>query len=100
MEKKSITKSELIDRLSKKLPGLALEDVKFAVNIVLEQMTHAISIGERLEFRGFGGFSLHYHPPRLCHNPKTNEAIDFPGKYRPHFKPAKELRERVNNKRR
>jgi integration host factor subunit beta len=99
MNKKSITKSELIGRLSKKLPGLSLGDVKFAVHIMLEHMSQTISIGERLEFRGFGSFSLHYHPPRRGRNPATNEVIVVPGKYRPHFKPAKELREGVNNKR-
>jgi len=98
MKKKSITKSELIDRLSKKLPDLALVDVKLVVGILLEQMTQTISIGERLEFRGFGSFSLHYHPPRRRRNPKTNEVIDFPGKHRPHFKPGKGLRKRVNKK--
>ncbi len=100
MKKKSITKSELIDRLSKKLPDLAFEDVKFAVEIILEQMTQTISIGERLEFRGFGSFSLHYHPPRRGRNPATDEVITIPGKYHPHFKPGKALREGVNNKRR
>jgi integration host factor subunit beta len=29
-------------------------------------------------------------------NPKTGEAVQLPGKYVPHFKPGKELRERVN----
>jgi len=100
MKKKSITKTELIDRLSKKLPDLAFEDVKFAVVIILEQMTQTISIGERLDFRGFGSFSLHYHPPRQGRNPATNEMMPIPGKYHPHFKPAKALREGVNNKRR
>jgi len=100
MKKKSKTKSVLIDRLSKKLPGFSLEDAKFAVDIMLEQMTQTISIGERLEFRCFGSFLLHDQPPRRGRNPATNEVIVVPGKYRPHFKPGKELRERVNNKRR
>ncbi len=100
MKKEPLTKSELIDRLSEKLPGLSLGDVRFSVNIILEQMAQAMSTGERLEFRGFGSFSLHYHPPRQGRNPKTEEKITVPGKYSPHFKPAKELRERVNNKRR
>jgi integration host factor subunit beta len=46
--------------------------------------------------RGFGSFSLHFRPPRLGRNPKTGESVELPGKYVPHFKPGKELRERVN----
>ena len=97
MKKKSITKTELIDRLSKKLPDLAFEDVKFAVVIILEQMTQTISIGEHLEFRGFGSFSLHYHSPHRGRNPATNEILDIPGKYHLHFKPGKALRELINS---
>ncbi len=63
---------------------------------LLEQMSHALSNGERIEIRGFGSFSLHYRPPRMGRNPKTGTAVALPGKYVPHFKPGKELRERVN----
>ncbi|ELT98910.1 hypothetical protein CAPTEDRAFT_51873, partial [Capitella teleta] len=51
---------------------------------------------ERVEIRGFGSFSLHYRAPRVGRNPKTGEAVSLDGKYVPHFKPGKELRERVN----
>ena len=47
--------------------------------------------------RGFGSFSLHYRPPRTGRNPKTGSAVQVPDKFVPHFKPGKELRERVNN---
>ena len=46
--------------------------------------------------RGFGSFSLHYRPPRTGRNPKTGDAVALPGKHVPHFKPGKELRERVS----
>ena len=49
-----------------------------------------------IEVRGFGSFALHYRPPRMGRNPKTGEAVALPGKHVPHFKPGKELRERVN----
>ncbi len=59
-------------------------------------MSQALSLGERIEIRGFGSFSLHYRPPRMGRNPKTGDAVALPGKHVPHFKPGKELRERVN----
>ena len=55
-----------------------------------------LASGERIEIRGFGSFSLHYREPRIGRNPKTGESVGLSGKHVPHFKPGKELRERVN----
>ena len=60
-------------------------------------MAQTLADGERIEIRGFGSFSLHYRPPRMGRNPKSGEAVALGTKYVPHFKPGKELRERVNN---
>ncbi|WP_082626800.1 integration host factor subunit beta, partial [endosymbiont of Ridgeia piscesae] len=66
------------------------------IKCMIEQMSQALSSGERIEIRGFGSFSLHYRPPRMGRNPKTGMTVALSGKYVPHFKPGKELRERVN----
>ena len=63
---------------------------------VLEQMSLALAEGERIEIRGFGSFSLHFRAPRVGRNPKTGDSVVLSGKYVPHFKPGKELRERVD----
>jgi len=55
-----------------------------------------LATGGRIEIRGFGSFSLHYRAPRVGRNPKTGDTVDLNGKYVPHFKPGKDLRERVN----
>ena len=91
-----MTKSELIEILSQRQAHLKGDDVDLAVKSLLEMMGGALSAGERIEIRGFGSFSLHYRPPRLGRNPKTGESVALPGKYVPHFKPGKELRERVS----
>jgi integration host factor subunit beta len=65
---------------------------------MIEQMSQALASGERIEIRGFGSFSLHFLPPRMGRNPKTGDSVELNGKYVPHFKPGKELRERVNLK--
>ncbi len=96
----SMTKSDLIEvlfgSLARKQAQLAYKDIELAVKTMLEHMGQALSEGERIEIRGFGSFSLHYRSPRVGRNPKTGEAVTLPGKYVPHFKPGKELRERVN----
>ncbi|WP_045727560.1 MULTISPECIES: integration host factor subunit beta [unclassified Xanthomonas] len=91
-----MTKSELIEILARKQVHLKSDDVDLAVKSLLEMMGGALSGGDRIEIRGFGSFSLHYRPPRLGRNPKTGESVALPGKHVPHFKPGKELRERVS----
>lgn len=90
-----MTKSELIELLSRRQPHLKVDDVDMAVKTLLQQMSGALASGERIEIRGFGSFSLHYRPPRTGRNPKTGDAVALSGKHVPHFKPGKELRERV-----
>lgn len=92
-----MTKSELINALAQKQSQLAYKDVEFAVKEMLDQMAQTLATGERIEIRGFGSFSLHYYrPSRTGRNPKTDELVILTPKYVPHFKPGKELRERVN----
>lgn len=91
-----VTKSELIEKLAKKQPHLAYKDIELAVKCIIRQMTQALSSGERIEVRGFGSFSLHYRPPRVGRNPKTGDAVELAAKHVPHFKPGKELRDRVD----
>ncbi len=93
-----MTKSELIEVIAKQQSHLAYRDVELAVKCMLEQMSQALATGERIEIRGFGSFSLHYRPPRTGRNPKTGDSVSLTGKYVPHFKPGKELRDRVNSK--
>lgn len=90
-------KSELITMLAEKLNHLPEKDVEFAVKEILEHMTQTLQKGDRIEIRGFGSFSLHYRAPRVGRNPKTGEKVELDSKYVPHFRPGKELREKVND---
>ena len=66
-----MTKSELIERITDNQAQLSSKDVELAVKTMLEQMSQALSQGDRIEIRGFGSFSLHYRAPRIGRNPKT-----------------------------
>ena len=92
-----MTKSELIELLSRRQTQLAYRDVELAVKSILEHMANTLANGERIEIRGFGSFALHYRPPRVGRNPKSGEPVSLPAKYVPHFKPGKEMRERVDS---
>ncbi len=91
-----MTKSELIERIAAEQSQLSAKDVELAVKMILDHMAETLAEGERIEIRGFGSFSLHYRESRLGRNPKTGEKVELEGKFVPHFKPGKELRERVN----
>ena len=91
-----MTKSELIERIAAVQTQLSAKDLELAVKMMLDHMTTTLASGDRIEIRGFGSFSLHYRAPRLGRNPKTGEKVQLAGKFVPHFKPGKELRERVN----
>ena len=89
-------KSELITALAERQPNLQKEDVEAAVNCMLEQMADALSKGQRIEIRGFGSFDLKSRPARQARNPKTGESVQMAAKVAIHFKPGKEMKDRVN----
>ena len=91
-----MTRSELVEQIAKVSDQLSLKDVELAVRVILEHISRGLACGERIEVRGFGSFSLHYRAPRQAHNPKTGEVLQLECRYVPHFKPGKEMRERVN----
>ncbi|MFT6927452.1 MAG: integration host factor subunit beta [Psychromonas sp.] len=91
-----MTKSDLIERLTSKHFQLSVKEVEDSVKETLSLMANTLAQGERIEVRGFGSFSLHYRAPRVGRNPKTGDRVELNGKYVPHFKPGKALRERVN----
>jgi integration host factor subunit beta len=92
-----MTKSELIEKIAISQDQLPPRDVEQAVRMILERMAKALVSKQRIEIRGFGSFSLHYRAPRKGRNPKTGDSVTLTGKYVPHFKPGKDLRDRVNS---
>jgi len=90
-----MVKSELILSMAEKQSYLPVKDVELAVNLILDQLAASLASNNRIEIRGFGSFTLHFRPPRQAHNPKTGERVYTQAKHSPHFKPGKELRDRV-----
>ncbi len=92
-----MTKSDLIARLAERFPQLVAKDADFAVKMILDAMSEALTRGDRIEIRGFGSFALSFRPPRVGRNPKSGDKVSVPEKWVPHFKAGKELRERVDD---
>ena len=93
-----MTRSDLVEELASRFSQLTHRDAEYAVKTILDAMSEALVRGHRIEIRGFGSFALHFRPPRVGRNPKTGDSVALPGKFVPHFKPGKELRERVNSR--
>lgn len=91
-----MTRAELINYLANKHPNMQIGVLEDCVKYIFNMMADALEKGQRIEIRGFGSFSLRYRQPRLARNPRTGEMVHTEGKHAPHFKPGKELRERVN----
>lgn len=94
-----MVKSELIMQIAAKQSHLSIRDIELSVNYIVDRMSDSLGDGHRIEIRGFGSFSLHYRPSRKAHNPKTGARVFTAAKYTPHFKPGKDLRDRVNSNR-
>lgn len=90
-----MTRSDLIAGIASRFPQLTSLDVDLAVKVVLDGMFNTLVQGGRIEIRGFGSFALNYRPSRQGRNPRTGKPVAVPAKYVPHFKPGKDLRERV-----
>ena len=91
-----MTKAELVEEVSR-VSELTKKHSEVIVDTVFKSIVTALHRGEKIELRGFGSFRLRQREPRKGRNPKTGESVSLKGKYVPHFKPGKELREQVNH---
>ena len=89
-------KSELVQRIANRNPHLYLRDVEKIVNAILDEITSALSRGDRVELRGFGAFSVKHRDARVGRNPRTGAHVPVNEKTVPFFKTGKEMRERLN----
>lgn len=91
-----MTKSELIEMIAESQPEITRSDAEVVINTIFDAIGDALAAGERVELRGFGSFSTKRRNARMGRNPKTGELVSVPAKLVPHFKPGKDLRERVD----
>ena len=95
--KDNMIKSQLIQKLADENPHLYQRDVERIVSSVFEEVTDALSQGDRVELRGFGAFSVKHRDARVGRNPRTGESVEVPQKRVPFFKTGKDLRDRMNS---
>lgn len=91
-----MTRSELIERLSRRFTNLSVPMIKELIKEMFEAMSLSLTRGDRIEIRGFGSFGVRFRRARLARNPRTGEQLLTQGKQAPFFKPGKLLKERVD----
>ena len=94
----AVVKSKLIKQLSKNYPNFLKKDLEKITQIILDEIKRTLKRGERVELRGFGVFYANLQKARISQNPKTGEKVNTPEKTTIHFKMAKELFHKINNK--
>lgn len=91
-----MTKSEIIAAIAAKNPHLTVKDVTQIVNVVFEKISDSLAKGDRVEFRGFGSFSVRSRAARNAKNPRTGQPVFIAERKNIHFKTGKELHEMLN----
>lgn len=92
-----MTKAELIEEVAR-AASLTRKHSEVIVDAVFSSIVDALKSGDKIELRGFGSFRVRERSSRTGRNPKTGADVVVPPKSVPHFKPGKELRERINGR--
>ena len=90
-----MNKFDIIKELSEQ-KNLSEKDAKIIISTIIEEITQALYIGDRVEFRGFGVLYTKTREKRLARNPKTGAKILASKKNIPYFKMSKKLYEFIN----
>ena len=91
IKKDTFTRSDIELSLKKEFPGLSKSNIVDAIEAILESITEAVALDEKVEIRGFGTFSKKYIRPRKFINPKTKKVSYLGETATMHFKPSKSL---------
>jgi len=89
-------KSELIQRIAQRNPHLYHRDVERIVTTIFDEITSALSRGDRVELRGFGAFTVRQRRARIGRNPRSGESVQVGAKKVPYFRSSKKIRDRLN----
>ncbi|HPF33906.1 MAG TPA: HU family DNA-binding protein [Candidatus Krumholzibacteria bacterium] len=90
-----MTKAELVERIADRT-GVSKKDTGIIVNMILENISVALTDGDKVELRGFGSFKVKSRRSRTARNPRTGDSVAVPAKQVPYFKASNELKGRLN----
>jgi len=92
-----MNKSDLVESLSEKT-DLSTRKAQEVVDMVFDTMSRGLIVGDRIEVRGFGSFTIRHYEGYEARNPKTGAKTVVEAKKLPFFKVGKDFREGLNKK--
>jgi len=90
----TVTKKELVDRISEKTDTKRVV-VKKVVQLLLDEIIEELGRGNRLEFRDFGVFETKARAARVAQNPKTLQRVQVPPKRTVKFKVGRLMKQKL-----
>lgn len=91
----TITKKDLVDRISARMTNCPRADVKQVIQSFLDSIIDELGKGNRLEFRDFGVFEVKERAARVAQNPKTLVPVKVPPKRTVKFKVGRLMKEQL-----
>lgn len=92
-----MNKTDLIEAVSAKA-GISRTEAQKAVNAALDAITEGLVSGCKVTLMGFGTFEVRAREAREGRNPRTGESIKIKASRAPAFKPGKDMKEAVSQK--
>ncbi|SMO80884.1 HU family DNA-binding protein [Melghirimyces algeriensis] len=89
-----MNKQDLINNIAQK-SDLSKKDVEKVINGFLDEVTNALSSGDKVQLIGFGTFETRKRSSRSGRNPQTGAVIEIPESTVPAFKAGSKLKEAV-----
>ncbi len=93
-------KSDIVDIVAERVAGLNKKQAAEAFDVIFDSITDHLKRGERVQINSFGSFSLSSRAARKGRNPATGQSINIPASKNARFKPAKDLKDTLNKKKR
>ena len=90
-------KTEIIQKLKKKNPKIAKENLELILKSFFQQITGSLLNKQSVEIRSFGTFFIkEIKEKKQARNPKTGEIIYIPKRNKIRFRASKRLKELIN----
>jgi DNA-binding protein HU-beta len=90
------SKADIVEYVAGAVDGMTKKAAGEAIEAAMEAVTKALRKGERVQFPGFGNFSVSKRAARKGRNPKTGEPITIKASKNVRFKAGKDLTDLLN----
>ena len=92
---KTVTKANLVDVVATKV-NITKQAAGEAIDAVIEAVSEALSVGDKVQLTGFGSFEVRQRKARIGRNPSDpTKTVAIPAQKAPVFKAGKRLKDAV-----